>query len=1017
MKWRIKTLQKRESQQAKQELKILEGDIAAAYNFLRKNRDGHFRGKKKIPLYLLLGPSRFGKTTLLSQAGLNLKNFNYASLSHVTPTKYCSFWFSTDALYIDTAGTYTKPEITKPRNDLIWQGFIKLLQKYFGKHAISGALIILDLPAIAQDVTLLKKTLFCIRERVYELTTFIKNLPLHIVFTKCDHIAGFTEFFSLLTTEERSQPFGIAFTNNQEKIDPVPTFEIKFNELLKHINERVIERLQKSIRQDERLLIKAFPSQLGHFNQTILEVLSKIPSGQQILLSGIYFTSSIQSGIPIDVIKSSLLHAFEFKEKPTYKLEAHNNCRYFIEDIFKKVITTTKQPTQSRWRLPKISLHTNYLYALLTAGIIIGFSCFIGYKSYYKNIATIQEMQHLLQNRAIVINTDNLHATLNKFDQDAQSWWLKLGVNEAKSLLHSLHHTYQVALLQTLVSQLENNISATITAAGLQTNPRKLYDALRAYLMLGDPKRLDKTYIQTWFSNYWSDIYKNNSTEQTKLAQQLATALKRPFKIELNQRLITVTRERLNSLPPAPLVYLILENAYSNQSLNVGSIKPIPKIYTSEYFDKIYHNKIPELINKLPQQDWVLGDHLQLQTKANADSNIAKNVRDLYIENYISVWETTALNPEIKIDPKNLSLATKDLKTLATNNSSLIKLLEQIKTNINIKNAPESFTNAIKEKLQIYNTINSADLLHELDNLANNFNALVHNPNPNQAVFDIVVNHVQNEHPDFLTNLQTFANYQSLPLQIWLQTVIKKSLSVLFEGTSNHINKVWHTTITPQYQKMLLNKYPIFKGSKEDISFSDFNEFFGPHGLIDRFFNKYIKPFVTIDKTSWTWKNIDGQQINFSQESLEVFLRAALIQKMFYADKTPNPKVHFTLAPMDITPNTQSFTLHLEGQKIIFTNENKQTYNLSWPGPNPGLVTIDFINHQGNYFNTSQFGPWAWFRTIDKYSLVSVDNTKSFTLTFDLNGNAAKYELSTDESINPFIPEIINNFRCPDHLY
>ncbi|CAL7963128.1 type VI secretion system protein ImpL [Gammaproteobacteria bacterium] len=1015
MKWPIKIRQKKESQQAEQELKILEGDIAAAYNFLRKNRNSHFAGKKKIPLYLLLGPSRFGKTTLLAQAGLNLKNFNHQSLNHVTPTKYCSFWFSPDALYIDTAGTYTKPEITKPRNDLIWQGFIKLLQKYFGKHAISGALIILDLPAIAQDVTLLKKTLFCIRERIYELTTFIKTLPLHIVFTKCDHIAGFTEFFSLLTTEERSQPFGIAFTNNQERTDPVPVFEIKFNELLKHVNERVIERLQKSTHRDERLLIKTFPSQLGQLNQTILEVLSKIPSGQQISLSGIYFTSSIQSGIPVDILKNALLHAFNFKEKQTYKLEASNNYRYFIEDIFTKVITTTKRPKQ--WHLPKIRLHPNYLYALLTAGAIIGASCFIGYKSYYKNIETINEMQHLLQNQATTVNLDNLHVDLNKFDQDSQSWWLKLGVNETKLLLHSLHHTYQISLLQTLVAQLENNISTAITGAELKSTPQKLYSTLQAYLMLGDPKKLDASYIKNWFSSYWSDIYKDNSAEQTKLKQQLETALKYPFKVELNQQIIATAREHLNNLPPAPLMYLILENIYSNQTIDVGSIKPISKIYTSEYFNKIYQKEIPELINKLPQQDWVLGDHLQLQLKANADSATIKNIRDLYVENYVSAWETAVLNPEIKIDPKNLRTATEDLKTLATSKSPLIRLLQQIKTNTAIKNAPTSFTDAVKAKLQIYNVINLADLQHALNNLAHNFNTIAQNSDPSQAAFDVVINHLQNEHLDFLTNLQTFANYQSLTQQIWLQTIIKNSLSVLLEAASNHINKVWHSTIIPQYQKMLLNKYPLFKESKEDISLNNFNDFFGPHGLIDRFFNQYIKPFVVIDKASWTWKNIDGQQINFSQDSLEVFLRAALIQKMFYTNKTPNPKIYFTLAPMEIAPNTQSFTLHLEGQKVIFTSEDKQTYNLAWPGPNPGLVTIDFVNHQGNYFNASQFGPWAWFRIIDKSNLVSVNNTKAFTLTFDLNGNAAKYELSTNEPINPFIPEIINNFRCPDQLY
>jgi len=1015
MKWRIKNLNQKESQQAEQELKILESDIAAAYNFLRKNRKNYFSGKKQIPLYLLLGPSRFGKTTILSQAGLNLKNFNLQSLSHVTPTKYCSFWFSQDALYIDTAGTYTKPEITKPRNELIWQGFIKLLQKYFGKNAISCVLVILDLPAIAQDEALRNKTLFCIRERIYELATFIKHLPLHVIFTKCDHIAGFTEFFSLLTTEERAQPFGINFSSAQERIDPVPMFETKFNELLEHVNERVIERLQKATNRDERLLIKAFPSQLGQLNQTILEVLSKIPSGQQISLSGIYFTSSIQNGAPIDVLKSPLLHAFDLKEKQIYKLEPNNSCRYFIEDIFKKIITVSMQPKQ--WRLSKISFQRNYIYALLIAGLIVGASCFIGYKNYHKNIATIQEMGQLLQNPEIITNLDNLHEKLQKLDQESQSVWLKLGSNEAKSLIHSLHHTYQISFLQTLVSQLENNISALITATELKSNPKKLYDALRVYLMLGDPHKLDKTYIRTWFNNYWSDLYKDNPAEQIKLEQQLETTLKRSFEVELNQQTINVARDRLNDPPVAPLIYLILENAFNNQNLDVGSIKPISKMYTREYFDKIYTQKIPELINKLPEQDWVLGDNLQLKTKVEADNNIIKTVKDLYLENYISTWEEAASNPDIKIDSKNLHMAAKDLNTLASSESPLIKLLQQIKANTAIKTAPTSFTDAAKAKFQIYNTINSADLQHKLSSLALYFNTIAQNPDSNQAAFNTIINHLQKDQSDFLTNLQTFANDQSLSLQMWLQSVIKKSLPVLLEATGNHINKIWHITIMPQYQKMLQNKYPLFKDSKEDILLNDFNKFFGPHGLIDTFFNKYIRPFVDIDKTSWTWKDIDGQQINFSQDSLEVFLRAALIQKMFYANKTPNPKIYFTLAPMDMGPNTQGFTLHLEGQKVIFTNTDKHTYNLAWPGPNPGLVTIDFVNQQGNYFNVSQFGSWAWFRIIDKSNIVAANNTKNFALTFDLNGNAVKYELSTSEPINPFIPEIINNFRCPERLY
>lgn len=1014
MKWHTKILQKKELLQAEQELKVLEAEVIAAHNFLRENRNTYFNGKKKIPIYLLLGPSSFGKTTILAQAGLNLKNFSHKTLDNVTPTKYCSFWFATDALYIDTAGVYTKPEIVQPRNDLIWQGFVKLLQKYFGKNAISGALIILDLPAVSQDITLLKTTLFCIRERVYELSSFITYLPLYIIFTKCDRITGFVEFFSLLNTEERLQPFGIVFAKHQERVNPITVFDTKFNELLKYLNERVIERLQKSINSDERLLIKIFPSQLSQLNQTILEVLSKIPSGPQLLLSGIYFTSSIQNGAPVDVLKHALLHAFDLQEKQFYKLEASSNYSYFIEDLFKKEIITFKYPPLTKqWRLSKIKFHINYIYALLVTAIIVTTSSVIGYKSYHKNITTTYELKQLLQEHKLTNSLENIHQNLNKLDQTAKSWWLKLGINGSKPLFRKLHHTYQTLFLRTIVSQLERDISSSSDSA-------KLYEMLQIYLMFGEPEKLNKNYVKTWFNNYWSELYKGNNDQQIKLRQQLAITLQYPFRIELNQRIITAAREHLSTLPLTPLVYIMLENVYSNQTISVGSTKPIPKMYTIKYFDTIYHITIPKFIDDLPQHNWILGNQLQLQSKAKADNDMIKNIRELYIKKYVATWEIAANNPEIKIDSKNLHKIAKDLETLASKKSPFVKLIQQLRINTSIKNAPAAFTQAINEKLQSYIAINLDNLQRELINLAHNFDKVAQSANPNQIAFDIINNQLSdtsNQHPNFITNLQTFIINQPPQLQAWLQFIVKNSWLALLDGACNHINKVWHTTVVPAYKKMLEYKYPLFKDSKEDITLNDFSEFFGPHGIIDSFFNQYIRPLANIDQSNWSWKNIHGQPINFQQGSLEIFLRAALIQKMFYTNKTTTPKIYFTLAPMDIMPNTQSFSLHLDGQKIIFTNTNKQIYNLVWPGPNPGLVTIDFVNREGKYFSTSQFGPWAWFRIIDKSNLMPGQNTKHFTITFDLNGNAVKYELSTDELINPFIPKIINYFRCPDKLY
>jgi intracellular multiplication protein IcmF len=727
-------------------------------------------------------------------------------------------------------------------------------------------------------------------------------------------------------------------------------------------------------------------------------------------LSGIYFTSSIQDGASIDVIKNSWLHLFDLKEKQVYRLEASNNYRYFIEDIFKKVIVAAKQQKQS-YRV-RLKLQFNYCYALLVAALIVGAISITGYQSYHKNIATINNVEYFLQQQQSAgIGIDSLYTIINKLDQDSKSWWLRLGVNEVKPLQRALYRKYQILFFHKLVLKLENNINERLDSFGSDVEPKKLYDALQTYLMLGNPKKLDKDYVEAWFDNCWS---RDSDSEQVKLRQQLTLALQRPFAIELNQQIIDAARDSLSGVPVAPLAYLLLESSYRDQSLKFDSISPISKIYTRKCFNKVYSKQIPKIANNLPQQNWVLGKHLRLK-EASVD-DVIESVREIYLKEYVAAWETV-INYKPKLNFKNLSEAAKDLKELASDDSSLIALLQQIKININIDSAPPSFNEMIDAKLRDLSVINVGDLQKNLVDLARHVDVIAQNRVYNKAAFGAAIDYLQNERASFLGVFEKFSSSQPPVLQVWLQSIVKSTWFVLLDSASVYVNEMWSATIVPEYKKTLANKYPLFENSKNDISFSDFNKFFGPHGVIDRFFNKYIKPFVAVDKTNWAWKNINGQKINFSQGSLEVFLRAALIQKMFYSYKTLMPKVKYTLVPLEMTPNARSFTLHLEGRKIVFNDKEKKKHHLVWPGPNSGSVTMGFVDQQGKYFSDSQLGPWAWFRMIESSNLMSGNNnTRYFELTFDLNGSAAKYELFAADPINPFIPGIINNFRCPDKL-
>ena len=974
---------KKQTLHLKQELGILEADIIAARKFLQQNRKTYFNNKKNIPIYLLLGPSRFGKTTILSQAGLKLKNFHSQILHEVTPTKYCSFWFSAEGLYIDTAGNYTKPDITDADNDLIWQNFIKLINKHFGKSAIAGALVILDLPAITQDSDILKSTLLCVRKRVYELAAFVYQVPLYIIFTKCDKIAGFNQFFHALTMKERAKPFGIAFTQPHEKINPIPVFEAKFNELLKLVNLQAITHLKQATTTNERQLIKSFPSQLGSTAKILFEVLDKIPSGNKVNLSGMYFTSSAQYGTPINLIKNAHICALDLAEKPSLATEYNNRNSYFIADIFQKIITNNANHHNHHSRRKALWLSIGSA-ALIIIAIMI--SSVIGYKNYHKNLEIINKIKNSGQN--------NIQVLIKQLEQDSESIWLKLGINKAKAMANLMQQDQQIIAAQTILTALEKHLSTIIIAPASTHDARKIYDALKIYLMLGEPKKINANFIKAWFSN--------NLDNNPITAAKLSEALKNRRQLELNPQIINFTRKHLNSLPPADLIYVLLENNYS---------RPDQEIYHHQYCSTVYNIAIPNLVKKLPEHDWILGDNLRLKQKIKSDAEAIKNLQELYLDKYIATLEKNLANPKIEVNQHDVSQAAKDLMALSAENSPIITSLNEIKHASATKNMPTIFSAAIKTKLRAYHAIDSSKLQTALKQFANQFALVSQKSDTGLWAFNTLVDKT------LFKELQNFANAEPVPVQIWIQTIIKNIHPILMREASTYIDNQWRTTVITEYKNKIANKYPLFKDSNQEVKITDFNSFFGPNGTIETFFNKYILPFADIESNNWVWKNIENCTINIPQEHLEVFLRANLIQKMFYPNKTPTPQVAFTLSPMDLAPNTQGFNMYLEGQRITFNYQEKPSYNLVWPGSAPGLITMDFTDIQGKYVSTSIFGPWALFKLIDKANISQANNLKNFTLIFELNGNVAKYELTAKEAINPFIPGIVSEFRCYDSLY
>ena len=133
--------------------------------------------------------------------------------SGVGGTRNCDWWFTDEAVLIDTAGRYTTQDSDAAVDANAWLGFLKLLKKQRPRQPLNGVLVAISLSDLAAQPEAERFShARAMRKRVRELTTsWACACPVYVLFTKADLIAGFVEFFDNLGKEEREQVWGMTF--------------------------------------------------------------------------------------------------------------------------------------------------------------------------------------------------------------------------------------------------------------------------------------------------------------------------------------------------------------------------------------------------------------------------------------------------------------------------------------------------------------------------------------------------------------------------------------------------------------------------------------------------------------------------------------------------------------------------------------------------------------------------------------------------------------------------------------
>ena len=347
---------------------------------LRANRTAGGRGHtalSELPWYLVIGLPSSGKTSLLANAGLNASMIGGNAMAAQSGTQTCDWYFSTEAVMIDTAGRY----ITDDQAAGEFAEFLKLLRRQ-RRQTINGLMMVVSLPELLgmspEERSALARQLL---ERATRYRRALRNLPpVYLFFSKADLLPGFEETFGGLSADMRQQPWGMTFSVDEIRHTGIRrVFPARFEQLMDGLRGHVQRRIEATGPAAENAMLR-FPDYMAELGNVLVDFLTPFDATQTHeavpAVRGVYFTSALQTenrlpSILDEHVRSTFgLDELDITEwvdnDPGARVGEH---RYFITGVFRSVIFPDRH--LSRYMAQGGRLHALSPWTL-GAGLLVG---------------------------------------------------------------------------------------------------------------------------------------------------------------------------------------------------------------------------------------------------------------------------------------------------------------------------------------------------------------------------------------------------------------------------------------------------------------------------------------------------------------------------------------------------------------------------------------------------------------------------------------------------------------------
>lgn len=1082
-------------EQSAEELATLKERFDDALKALKKS---NVSGKKvrsiyQLPWYMIIGPPGSGKTTLLVNSGLRFPLADSMGLSKVQGiggTRNCDWWFTDEAVMIDTAGRYTTQDSNAKVDNKAWFGFLNLLKKHRRRRPINGIILAISMEELARQSSVEReRTAVAISTRIQELYERLGiRFPVYLMFTKCDLMAGFMEFFGDLDRHERAQVWGFTYGL---KDDPIAKFSEEFGALQNQLESRLVKRLQDERDVSRRELIYNFPSQVSATRDSIEEFLNRVfkPSRYttQQMLRGVYFTSGTQEGTPFNRIMSQLAHNFSLSRAATQSTPSKGKS-FFIENLMKKVIFGESGIAGANLKVERLyglARKSGFAFLLLLP-ILLNLGWWMSYSNNKSMATDIEIAAEVVEEdvkkvspqsasmRAVLPLLNDARAMPLGYEtrEDSAPLSHRLGLHQGKRLgengtIPAYYRILENAFLPRLMVRMEQVLKDSMN------DPDTAYQALKAYLMVGNPDRMKTEFVSKWVQQDWqATLARTLSADQMEqLTGHLEALLELqpltpPF--DLDSNLVMTMRDMLSRTTMAERIYAVIKSEHQNEgkqfsiasasgkdgarvfirSSGLPLTQGIPALFSPEGYHQMYLPTETRIINEMEDESWIFATEASGAEQVS-QTELINSIRRRYFEDYTDQW--VEFLEDIRIRPfASMSQAAEILQILTSDDSPLRMLL------VNVSNATrlapeEKLTEGADEGMSIKDRIasifriesNDGTSLLDPDVIDRSFASLHkladardNGPSPLDSLLgdlqelylyidqlarsssDQLLTGLQSQAGTAITRVRLRGERSPAPVGEWILLVVSDSNNLVAGGAEATIRSAWASDVVPFCRQALNGRYPFDDNAQREVQLRDFGVFFMPGGTLDKFFDHYLSEIVDTTSRTWKLKPKVAKNISISSNSLKNMQRAKTIQSAFFSTGGATPSISFELRPVRMDPITTSFMLNVNGQSTNYSHGPIFNQSFVWPG-DAGLsqVQVQFSPQASSgRSGITLDGPWAFFRLLDQSGMTPSSTPEKFQTKFQLDDRWVEYEIRANSAFNPFnIPEL-REFRCPSQL-